>query len=118
MRTQLTQPDFSAGVPQVVLPTWADTYDYAYRVERLGIGRYDSRKASPKYKAVELGPVLVDVILGPKAEDMREKARDVAKGCAARGEGREVTTKEIMAVLTAPHSKLCGEGLRFKSATP
>ena len=91
----------SAGVPQIVLPVWADTYDYAHRVEWLGIGRYGNVEAAPTCKATELGPILVDVILGPNAESMKKKAQALAKACAANGEGREVAAKEVLASLAA-----------------
>jgi UDP:flavonoid glycosyltransferase YjiC (YdhE family) len=83
-------------VPQVVLPVWADTYDYAWRVEYLGIGRYGSRKASPKYTADELGPVLLDVLLGRESQNMRSKAQELASACATLGEGRDTAAKGIL----------------------
>jgi len=78
---------------------WADTYDYGPRVEFLGIGRWGSRTASPKCKADELGPVLVDVVLGPEAGDMKRRARELAQVCVAKGKGRDVAAREVLARL-------------------
>lgn len=41
------------GVPQVVLPMWVDLYDYAVRVEYLGVGVWGSRDAAP-YVSISL----------------------------------------------------------------
>ena len=95
---------YSAGVPHVVLPVWADTYDYAPRVEFLGIGRWGSRKASPKCRADELGRVLNDVILGPEADNMKKTAQNLAEVCDARGEGRKIAATEILRLLTTPNT--------------
>lgn len=37
----------AAGVPQIILPFWFDTFDFAQRVEILGIGQYGSRNSVP-----------------------------------------------------------------------
>ncbi|PHH58385.1 hypothetical protein CDD80_2410 [Ophiocordyceps camponoti-rufipedis] len=43
------------GVPQVVLPQWTDTYDYAERVELLGIGRLGNRSTMPRWTGGRVG---------------------------------------------------------------
>jgi len=47
------------------LPAWYDTYDFAQRVEMLGIGIYGSRSVTPKVDAVELSRALI-TITSPK----------------------------------------------------
>ncbi|KAM0326253.1 hypothetical protein ACHAQA_006850 [Verticillium albo-atrum] len=89
----------STGVPQVVLPVWYDTYDFAQRVEWLGIGRFGNRKAAPRCAAEELGPILVDVVFGDGAVSIRAKAAGLAKACSADGGGRRVATREILDML-------------------
>lgn len=83
-------------MPQVVLPVWTDTYDFATRVEWLGIGRWGSPEAQPRYKAAELGPILVDVVLGPRAGEMRDNARKLARVCTKDGGGAAVAANEIL----------------------
>lgn len=72
----------SAGVPQVLLPSWADCYDFGVRVEYLGIGRWGNKQAMPRWTAAELGPILVDVVMGPGADAFRAKAKELAAICA------------------------------------
>jgi hypothetical protein len=89
------------GVPQVVLPVWADTYDFAHRAERFGVGVWGSRKAAPRYAAAELGPALVEVVCGPQAESMRTRAKEWAKRCADWGEGRDIAAKTLLEEMSA-----------------
>jgi UDP:flavonoid glycosyltransferase YjiC (YdhE family) len=64
-----------------VIPGWVDCYDFAGRAEFLGIGRWANKKAKPKCTAREVGPILVDVVLGPKAQEMRAKVQELAALC-------------------------------------
>ncbi|OAA48786.1 3-hydroxyacid dehydrogenase/reductase [Cordyceps fumosorosea ARSEF 2679] len=89
----------SAGVPQVVLPVWGDTYDFAKRAEWLGVGRFGSWKHAPKVDEKELGGVLKDVVLGPKAASFKAKAAELAALCKKEGGGRRVAAKTILAAL-------------------
>jgi hypothetical protein len=89
-----------AGIPQVVLPQWYDTYDYATRVEYLGIGLYgnnvaghtckvdvENYKAPPMIDAKEFGSALLKAV-GAKQGDgdaIREKARALGKLCQKSG---------------------------------
>ncbi|KAH8895948.1 UDP-Glycosyltransferase/glycogen phosphorylase [Thozetella sp. PMI_491] len=85
------------GVPHVVLPVWADTYDFAHRVETLGVGRWGSRQARPSFKASELGPILLDVVLGPRAQEYQENARRIARVCGENGGAAAIAAREILA---------------------
>lgn len=53
------------------------------------------------YTAKELGPVLTDVVLGPGAENMRVRAKSLAKACAAKGDGRDNAAQAIVEELEA-----------------
>ncbi|KAL2177464.1 glycosyltransferase family 1 protein [Thermothelomyces heterothallicus CBS 202.75] len=72
----------TSAVPQVILPAWLDCYDFANRAEYLGIGRWGNKQAMPSCAEAELGPILVDVVLGPGAAEMRARVRDLADLCA------------------------------------
>lgn len=76
-----------AGVPQVVLPQWTDCYDYAQRVEMLGIGRLGNRTAKPLWTKKELGDVLSEVLLGKSSESIQRKASALAAVVKAKGNG-------------------------------
>ncbi|XWW92174.1 hypothetical protein V2A60_000097 [Cordyceps javanica] len=68
----------SAGVPQIVLPVWYDTYDFARRVEYFGIGKIGNYSNAPKCSTAELAPILEQVVLGDSAKKMQEKAATMA----------------------------------------
>ncbi|ROT41272.1 UDP-Glycosyltransferase/glycogen phosphorylase [Sodiomyces alkalinus F11] len=87
----------AAGVPQVVLPVWGDTYDYANRAELLGIGRWGSRKGCPRWYVSELAPVLAEVVLERNAE-FAAKSRALAEVCRRDGGGRNVAARKILAL--------------------
>jgi hypothetical protein len=86
----------AAGVPQVVLPNWIDSYDFAYRVEALGVGRWGNRNSSPHCTADEFGSALQDVVLGPRALDVRLRAAELARLCATEP-GRMLAARTILA---------------------
>lgn len=83
----------------MVLPVWGDTYDFAKRAEWLGVGRFGSWKHAPKVDEKELGGVLKDVVLGPKAASFKAKAAELAALCKKEGGGRRVAAKTILAAL-------------------
>lgn len=80
---------------------WYDTYDFAKRVEWLGIGRFGNYYNAPLCNSKELGPILVDVVLGKAAEGIKTKARDLAETCRTDGGGRFKAATEVLSVLKA-----------------
>lgn len=86
----------SAGVPQVVLSVWADTYDFAHRAEYLGIGRWGSRRSAPGVEAREFGAALEHVLIGPGADKMGARAKKIADQRVRGGEGRDVAARHIL----------------------
>ena len=86
----------SAGIPQVLLPPWSDCYDFANRVEMLGIGRWANKEAKPRWRRDELAICLEDVLFGPKADQVKEKARELAMR-HPESAGREKAAREILA---------------------
>ncbi|RDW56481.1 glycosyltransferase family 1 protein [Coleophoma crateriformis] len=102
-----------AGVPQVVLPHWYDTYDYATRAEYLGIGVYGNYNAG-HIRDVKMenyvSPTMVDhkefgkallKVVGKEAGDsgdMRERARELGNIC--HNSGGRIMAAEIITELT------------------
>ncbi|KAJ3770738.1 hypothetical protein FB446DRAFT_790233 [Lentinula raphanica] len=87
----------SAGVPQVVLPVWYDTYDYATRVEWLGIGLWGSHRSAPHAEASEFGEALSRVAgSNAEAETFRSKAEGLAERCRTQYTGRVRAANEIL----------------------
>ncbi|KAK8849240.1 glycosyltransferase family 1 protein [Apiospora arundinis] len=89
-----------AGVPQVVLAMWYDTFDYATRVEYLGIGTYGNRNighscvvdnenyvAPTLIEGEEFGAALLRTVGRKKgdAQAMAEKAAQLGEKCRKSG---------------------------------
>lgn len=89
----------SAGVPQVVLPCWLDTLDFANKVEWLGIGVYGSRKAAPGVEATEFSRALLRILDdGEEASRMSVKAKELAV-IAGKVGGRKKASEKIIELL-------------------
>ncbi|KAK8079384.1 hypothetical protein PG997_007202 [Apiospora hydei] len=83
-----------AGVPQVVLPLWADLYNYAALVETSGIGIYGSRGTAPNWTVEGLTNAFLTVVDDEKAAGMREKSQKLSQKAKERP-GRVVAAAEI-----------------------
>jgi hypothetical protein len=82
-----------------VLPCWWDTYEFAARVEYLGIGIYGSRnsKSAPKANGIEFGGALI-ALNDEENENsrlIRERAKKLAEVCNAYG-GRVKAANKIL----------------------
>jgi UDP:flavonoid glycosyltransferase YjiC (YdhE family) len=86
-------------VPQVILPVWYDTYDFACRAEYLGIGVWGSRKAAPAVNGPELGQALVQVLASDQSMAMQDKAKTIASQLGPK-EGRIIACDKIISILT------------------
>ena len=82
-----------------MLPCWWDTYEFAIRVEYLGIGIYGSRKSksAPKANGVEFGEALIALNDEGNGNSrlVRERARKLAEVCNAYG-GRVKAADKIL----------------------
>ncbi|THW62868.1 UDP-glucoronosyl and UDP-glucosyl transferase family protein [Aureobasidium pullulans] len=87
-----------AGVPQVVLPVWIDTYDFAIRVEYLGIGVWGNRVAAPYVGASELGTAFLKVVDGRESAGMMIKAKSIAVPFQEHP-GRQVAFEKMTEIL-------------------
>lgn len=66
----------SSGVAQVVLPMWADLYNFAALVESLGIGTWACPETSPLWTADCISSAIFRVIADDdRGEMLRQKAR-------------------------------------------
>jgi UDP:flavonoid glycosyltransferase YjiC (YdhE family) len=82
-------------VPQVVLPQWTDCYDYAQRVDMLGVGRLGNRTTKPLWSAQELSRALREVLLGKHSDAIKQRASELASLCEGRGSG-QLTAARIL----------------------
>jgi UDP:flavonoid glycosyltransferase YjiC (YdhE family) len=88
----------SAGIPQIILPAWHDTYEFAVRVEYLGIGIYGSKKSksAPEADGAELGSALIAVTEdSEQSRAMKAKAKKLAEVCNKYG-GRAKAADKIL----------------------
>lgn len=65
----------------------------------MGIGKFGSPRNAPHCSSHELGPILEQVVLGPSATQMKEKAVALAKICESNGGGRNVAAKKILEMM-------------------
>ncbi|KAF5235633.1 hypothetical protein FANTH_11652 [Fusarium anthophilum] len=84
-----------SGIPQALLPAWTDCYDFANRVELLGIGRWANKEAKPRWQENELTEALLEILFGPESAGMRKRAEEVASR-HPEWEGRQMAAHEIL----------------------
>ncbi|KUJ09626.1 glycosyltransferase family 1 protein [Mollisia scopiformis] len=83
------------GIPQIVLPLWVDLYDYATRVEYLGIGVLGSPVSAPNWTSSELTTAFTRVLDGgQEALRIKETARRLGE-VARKAGGRFRAAEEI-----------------------
>ncbi|KAI1102904.1 glycosyltransferase family 1 protein [Jackrogersella minutella] len=92
-----------AGVPQVVCPVWIDTYDFATRVEMMGVGVRGNDKAAPYVKADEFAAALERVVGGSdEAKRYRDTAKKIAEEAGHVDGGRKVAAQYVKEVALKP----------------
>jgi UDP:flavonoid glycosyltransferase YjiC (YdhE family) len=96
--------DIRGGVPQIVLPQWADLYDFAQLVEDLNIGVWGCRATSPDWTAECIQQAVLFVLEGSPA------SASIARNAASFGElarksvGRDVAAQEVARLAASGHS--------------
>jgi UDP:flavonoid glycosyltransferase YjiC (YdhE family) len=74
---------------------WADLYDYATRVEYLGIGVFGSPKSAPNWTAEEVWNAFLRVLDGgDESTRIKERARALGE-VARKAGGRSTAAREI-----------------------
>lgn len=73
-----------------------DTFDFANRAELAGIGLWGNRHSRPSWTADELGPILREVLLGPNASAIRERAQAMAQLCRSQAGGSYKASRVVM----------------------
>ncbi|CAG9956625.1 unnamed protein product [Clonostachys rosea f. rosea IK726] len=86
----------AAGVAQVVLPMWYDTYNFASLTEMAGVGVWGCKKTSPEWTVEDLSASMLKVIgndeLGIK---IRETAKELGDKVRSREKGRDIAAQEV-----------------------
>ncbi|TFB07324.1 hypothetical protein CCMA1212_000234 [Trichoderma ghanense] len=84
-----------AGIPSVVLPLWADHYNYAQTAEYLGIGIWPNKTLAPDWEAAGLAEAFLETLSGNRGVTMRENAKALAR------KGEEYGGRKLAARLVA-----------------
>ncbi|WZH43095.1 uncharacterized protein QYS62_004097 [Fusarium acuminatum] len=85
-----------AGIPQIVMPLWADLYNYAVLVESIGIGVWACPNTSPDWTVEKLALAILKVVDGGKASLlMRSKARELGNRIQASEKGRDIAARKV-----------------------
>ncbi|KAI5357440.1 Putative UDP-glucuronosyl/UDP-glucosyltransferase [Septoria linicola] len=85
----------ASGVPQVVVPLWADLYNFAQLAESRGVGVWACREMSPEWSGECLAEAILNVVVGQRAREVRRKADEMRKECERWGVGRDVAGDAI-----------------------
>jgi UDP:flavonoid glycosyltransferase YjiC (YdhE family) len=92
------------GVPQIILPQWADLYDFAQLVENLKIGTWGCRATSPDWTAECLQQAVLFVLKdSPASLTMAKNAASFGE-LARRSAGRDVAAREVARLAASGHS--------------
>ncbi|PNP56589.1 hypothetical protein THARTR1_03285 [Trichoderma harzianum] len=84
-----------AGIPSVVLPLWADHYNYAQTAEYLGVGIWPNKKTAPDWEAAALTEAFLEALSGNTSMTMRQNAKAIAL------KGHEYGGRKLAAQLVA-----------------
>ncbi|KAM0420429.1 hypothetical protein ACHAPT_011850 [Fusarium lateritium] len=87
------------GIPQVVLPLWFDTYNYAVTAEYRGVGIWPTKDTAPDWEAESLGQAFLKAL---SDEDMKKKAEKLGE-VARQYEGRYAAARDIADMAARGH---------------
>ncbi|KAM5380148.1 hypothetical protein ACJZ2D_003795 [Fusarium nematophilum] len=86
----------AAGLPQLILPLWADLYNYAALAETIGVGIWGCKETTPDWTSECLAMALLRVLDGGRDSiSFRDKAKQLGDQVQARGQGRDIAAREI-----------------------
>jgi len=90
-----------AGLPQVVIPLWADHYGFAQLVESLGLGIYATRGTAPNWTVDGLaGPFLKILDHSDAGAKIRKEAARIGH-IARKDPGRYVAARRVYEVIAS-----------------
>lgn len=81
-----------------MIPVWYDTYEYAARVEYLGVGIWGSKKTAPAINGPELGDAFLRVLDSEESSTMQEKAKAIVSKLGPV-EGRVVACEKLIELM-------------------
>lgn len=87
-------------MPQIVIPVWYDTYEYAARVEYFGVGVWGTKQTAPAINGLELGDAFLRILHGEESSTIQEKAKAIASKFGPV-EGRVVACEKLIELMQA-----------------
>jgi UDP:flavonoid glycosyltransferase YjiC (YdhE family) len=89
-------------VPQIALPVWSDCYDFAARVEYLGVGVWGNKNSKTDWEAEQLSNAFTKILRDDEtSKQIRSKAGALGH-IARRNPGREVAAARIADLARLP----------------
>lgn len=86
----------SSGVPQVILPMWADLYNFAALAETSNIGIWACKDNTPEWTVECLSSAFLELVDGgAPGIEMKEKAKKLGDKVSAGEKGRDVSARVI-----------------------
>lgn len=86
----------SSGVPQIILPQWANLYGFAALAETIGVGVWACRQTNPGWTVDSLTQITLKLVDGSEASiSMRETARQLGATVRSRGKGRDIAAHVV-----------------------
>lgn len=86
----------SAGVAQVILPMWADLYNFAALVETIGLGVWGCKETSPNWTSKCLSSAILEVVGGGEPSvNRRKKAKSLGLSVQWGEKGRDIAAREV-----------------------
>ncbi|KAJ4253840.1 hypothetical protein NW762_010235 [Fusarium torreyae] len=87
----------SAGLPQLILPLWADLYNYAALAETAGVGIWGCKATTPDWTSECLAAALLQVIDGGQVSaSLTKRARQLGDKVRGGDKGRDIAAREIV----------------------
>lgn len=96
--------DIRGGVPQIILPQWADLYDFAALVEKLNIGVWGCRATSPDWTAECIQQAVLFVLEDSSASASMTRNAASFGELARKSVGRDVAAQEVAWLAASGHS--------------
>ncbi|CAG8958148.1 hypothetical protein HYFRA_00000497 [Hymenoscyphus fraxineus] len=94
----------AGGVPHIILPQWADLYDFAALVENLEIGIWGCRETSPDWTVECLQEAMLLVLKDSPASSTMAKNAAAFGEQAGKQKGRDVAAKEVARLAALGHA--------------
>jgi hypothetical protein len=86
----------SAGLPQVILPLWADLYNFAALAETIGVGVWGCKETTPDWTSECLTSSLLRILDGTQnSVSFRNKAKLLGDKVQAGDKGRDIAAREV-----------------------